>query len=78
MSPEKEAERFANILHLVKAVADIQDTQQEHGRQLASIKARLEIMPQPPEFYELRGRVEEISRRLPTTIAWAEKPARQS
>lgn len=39
--------------------------------QFAALDAKFGIMPQPPEFYELRGRVEEISRRLPTTIAYA-------
>lgn len=35
---------------------------------------RLAHMPQPEEFYELRGRVEELSRRLPVTLAY-QQPA---
>lgn len=39
---------------------------------------RLAQQPPPAEFYELRGRVEEISRRLPTTLAYQQPPQRQS
>ncbi|WP_448203711.1 hypothetical protein [Azospirillum sp. sgz302134] len=47
---------------------------------LAYVRVRMDNLPDPAEFYELRGRVEEISRRLPTSIAYAppaprDKPA---
>lgn len=39
--------------------------------QMAVIEAKVSATPQTAEFYELRGRVEEISRRLPATLAYA-------
>lgn len=61
------------LLQLVKDVAEIKGRLAEMPTvaQIAALDAKLAIMPQPPEFYELRGRVEEISRRLPTTLAYA-------
>jgi hypothetical protein len=44
----------------------------------ARVDERLAHQPDPAEFYELRGRVEEISRRLPTTLAYPQPPQRQS
>lgn len=43
----------------------------------AILVERVAHMPNPAEFYELRGRVEEISRRLPTTLAYAPSPGRK-
>ncbi len=37
---------------------------------IVRIDERLSAMPSPAEFYELRGRVEEISRRQPTTLGY--------
>lgn len=41
------------------------------GDCLTRIETTLEHYPNPREFFELSGRVDEISRRLPTTLAYA-------
>lgn len=41
------------------------------GDRLTRIETTLEHYPNPREFFELSGRVDEISRRLPTTLAYA-------
>jgi hypothetical protein len=85
MTPESEAELKANIKLLLELVREQQASLRDHqasfreqnsrlnqmSEDIAWIKAHIANMPQPPEFYELRGRVEEISRRLPTAIAYA-------
>ena len=43
---------------------------------IVRIDERLSAMPSPAEFYELRGRVEEISRRQPTTLGYTPPPGR--
>lgn len=89
MTPESEAELKANINLLLELVREQQATQREHSvmlrelnnrfngmiEDMAWVKAHIANLPQPAEFYELRGRVEEISRRLPTPIAYAPPPA---
>lgn len=42
------------------------------------IDQRSSDSPKASEFYELRGRVEEISRHQPTTLAYAPPPAKTS
>ena len=51
---------------------------QTQGERIARIEGVLASAPQTAEFYELRGRVEEISRRLPATLAYQPQPPRQS
>jgi hypothetical protein len=74
MTPEKETELFVKLDMLLGAVGRLDSKVGALAEDVAEIKGRLSIMPQPPEFYELRGRVEEISRRLPTAIAYAPPP----
>ena len=71
MTPEKEAELF-DTLNRIVAMLQVQ------GERIARIEGVLVSTPQSAEFYELRGRVEEISRRLPTTLAYQQPPQRQS
>jgi len=77
MTPESEAELRANIKVLLDLVREQGVRQNAMAEDIAFIKGRLLNMPQPAEFYELRGRVEEISRRLPTTIAYAPPSPRE-
>lgn len=42
----------------------------QQGERIARIEGQLAAAPTSAEFHELRGRVEEISRRLPTPIAY--------
>ncbi len=42
------------------------------------IDEKLAAMPSAAEFYELRGRVEEISRRQPTTLGYTPPPGRSA
>jgi hypothetical protein len=44
----------------------------------ARLEERLAGSLPPAEFHELRGRVEEISRRLPTALAYPQPAQRQS
>ena len=74
MTPEKEAELFVKLDMLLGAVGRLDAKVNALSEDVAEIKGRLSIMPHPPEFYELRGRVEEISRRLPTAIAYTPPP----
>ncbi len=76
MTPEKEAELFVKLDMLITAVGRMDGRIGGMAEDIAFIKGRLMTMPQPAEFYELRGRVEEISRRLPTTLAYAPPAAR--
>jgi multidrug efflux pump subunit AcrA (membrane-fusion protein) len=46
------------------------DEQRRQAEILAEIRGRITDMPHASDFYELRGRVEEISRHLPTTLAY--------
>lgn len=71
MTPEKEAELFVKLDMLLGAVGRLDSKVNALAEDVAEIKGRMSNLPQPPEFYELRGRVEEISRRLPTAIAYA-------
>ena len=80
MTPEKETELFMKLDMLITAVGRMDGKLNHLAEDVAEIRGRLMNMPQPAEFYELRGRVEEISRRLPATLAYAppgsrEKPA---
>lgn len=91
MTPEKEAEVLSKIDLLIELVRHqsartdsiearltaLAEHVGEVAEDVAEIKGRLFNLPQPPEFYELRGRVEEISRRLPTAIAYA-PPTRET
>jgi hypothetical protein len=88
MSSETDARlgRIEQELVEVKgSIADIKGTLAQMMPMLVRLvegQARLEErvghQPHPAEFYELRGRVEEISRRLPTTLAYQQPPQRQS
>ena len=71
MTPEKETELFDTLNRIVSML-------QTQGERIARIEGVLASAPQTAEFYELRGRVEEISRRLPTTLAYQQSPQRQS
>ena len=71
MTPEKETELFDTLNRIVTML-------QTQGERIARIEGVLASAPQTAEFYELRGRVEEISRRLPTTLAYQQPPQRQS
>ena len=69
MTPEKEAELFATLERIVAML-------HSQGERIARMEGMLASAPQTAEFDELRGRAEEISRRLPTTPA--HQPQRQS
>ena len=71
MTPEKETELFDTLGRIVTML-------QLQGERIARIEGILANAPQTAEFYELRGRVEEISRRLPTTLAYPQPAQRQS
>jgi len=71
MTPEKETELFDTLGRIVTML-------QLQGERIARIEGILANAPQTAEFYELRGRVEEISRRLPTMLAYPQPPQRQS
>ncbi|MEI8395562.1 MAG: hypothetical protein WCF85_12550 [Rhodospirillaceae bacterium] len=78
MSPEKEAELFATLGGMCNMLQNLHNTLQAQGNllqiqgeRIARIEGILANTPQTAEFYELRGRVEEISRRLPNTLAYA-------
>lgn len=77
MTPEKEAELFVKLDMLITAVGRMDTKINMVAEDLAEVKGRIAHLPQPAEFYELRGRVEEISRRLPTTIAYAPPAPRE-
>jgi hypothetical protein len=64
MTPEKEAELFATLAQILTLL-------QQQGERIARMEGIMASAPQTAEFYELRGRVEKISRRLPTTLAYA-------
>lgn len=55
-------------------VAEIKSTLAQLAPMMIRIDRKLADLPQPAEFYELCGRVEEISRRLPTTLAYVPSP----
>lgn len=67
MTPETEAELFRKV-DLLLTLA------QQQGERLARIEGILANSPQAAEFYRLEGRVEELSRRLPTTLAYVPPP----
>ncbi len=78
MSEKGTAEIKATLAQIMAMLVRMEGRQDAMANDLAEVKARVVIMPQPPEFYELRGRVEEISRRLPTTLAYPQPAQRQS
>jgi hypothetical protein len=71
MGPESDAEIKSDMKHLVRMVEDMARIQSELLQRLFRIEGVLAKAPQTAEFYELRGRVEQISRRLPATLAYA-------
>ncbi|HEY0837305.1 MAG TPA: hypothetical protein VGE72_25555 [Azospirillum sp.] len=75
MTPEKEAELFVKLDMLISVVGRLDAKVNALAEDVAELKGRNTHLPQPAEFYELRGRVEEISRRLPTPIAYAPPPS---
>lgn len=48
----------------------------QQGERITRIEGILANAPQSAEFYRLEGRVEEISRRLPTTLAYTTPTAK--
>ncbi|QJE72178.1 hypothetical protein HHL28_02825 [Aerophototrophica crusticola] len=71
-------EVLAKLDVLISMVSRQEKVQAEHSATLASLGDRLTRIetnmthyPNPREFFELSGRVDEISRRLPTTLAYA-------
>ena len=79
------SETDARLGRIEQEIADIKGTLAQMMPMLvrlvegqARVEERVGHQPHPAEFYELRGRVEEISRRLPTTLAYQQPPQRQS
>ncbi|CAK0778802.1 putative LemA family protein [Azospirillaceae bacterium] len=70
MTPEKEAELFVKIDLLIDLCRSMDGRIHILEREVSEIKGRLVSAPTAGEFGELKGRVEEISRRQPTTIAY--------
>lgn len=57
-------------------VAEMKSTLSQLIPMMVRIDQRLSDTPKASEFYERRGRVEEISRHQPTTLAYAPPPAK--
>ena len=59
-------------------VTDIKSMLSHLMPMMIRIDEKLAAMPSAAEFYELRGRVEEISRRQPTTLGYTPPPGRSA
>ena len=44
MTPEREAELFADLKYLVKAVDQIRSTQEDHSKQIAHLEGKVDMM----------------------------------
>lgn len=67
MTPQTEAE-------LLRKVDLLLTLAQQKGERIARITGILANSPQAAEFCRLKGRAEELSRRLPTTLAYVSPP----
>lgn len=77
MTPEREVELFTKLDVLMTMMRDqaatlavIQTEQRRQAETLGELKGRIAEMPTARDFGHLEGRLEEISRRLPTTIGY--------
>ncbi|WP_448204466.1 hypothetical protein [Azospirillum sp. sgz302134] len=64
------------MIALKEVVSDMKTTLSQLVPMMIRIDQKLSEMPSAAEFYELRGRVEEISRRQPTTLGYTPPPNR--
>lgn len=55
-------------------MSDVKDVLKQIMSMLIRIDHKVNELPDAREFYELKGRVEEISRHMPMTLAYAPPP----
>ena len=70
MTPEKEAELFVKLDLLIELCRSMDARLHQVEREVSELRGRAADAPTASEFGELRGRVEEISRRQSVTLAY--------